>query len=146
MRGVARDTAAGRGASALQRRSRGLTLVEVLIALVVVAVALLPVMFGFSHALMAANQSTIVSAASSIARQKVEELKAKTYGEIITEELSPRDLRPGDSFFQVEVTVEEVRPDGPAHEGLKETVIAVYRTGGAEPVVSITTYFAPLGI
>jgi prepilin-type N-terminal cleavage/methylation domain-containing protein len=125
---------------------RGLTLVEVLIALAVVAVALLPVMIGFSQALAAANQSAITTAATSIARQKVEDLKAKAYADVISEQPAPRDFRAGDSFFRVAVTVQELRADGLAHQGLKQAVVAVYRTGGAQPVVSITTYFVPLGV
>jgi prepilin-type N-terminal cleavage/methylation domain-containing protein len=131
---------------AKRNSERGLTLVEVLIALAILAVALLPVMIGFSQALATANQSTITTGATSIARQKIEDLKAKAYADIVTEPRTPRDLRAGDSFYQVAVTVEELRPDGTAHQGLKRVVTAVYRTGGAQPVVTITTYFTPVGI
>jgi prepilin-type N-terminal cleavage/methylation domain-containing protein len=53
----------------------GFTLVEVLIAVCVIAVAMLALMAGFINALATTSQSTISTAASSIARDKMEDLK-----------------------------------------------------------------------
>ena len=126
--------------------ARGLTLVEVLIALTILAVALLPVMVGFAQSLIATSQSTVSAAATSIAREKVEELKAKGYTDIQSQPAEARNLNPGDSFFQVEVTVTEVRPDDAVHSGIKEAIVTVVRTGGQQPLSTITTYFTPVGV
>ena len=135
-----------RGLTLAQTGHRGLTLVEVLIALALLAVALLPVMIGFSQALVTTSQSSITTAATSLARDKVEELKARVFADVASEPRAVRDLRPGDSFFEVEVAVDTLRPDGTAHEGLKQAVVTVYRRGGTRPVASITTYFTSIGI
>lgn len=128
-------------------REGGLTLVEVLIVVALLAMVLLPVMLGFSQALVMTSESTISAAATSIARDKLEQLKATGYASIVPEERQPKDLKPGDSFFEVTVTVPpEVRANGAAQQGLKIAVVSVYRRGGANPVVTLTSYFTPRGV
>jgi prepilin-type N-terminal cleavage/methylation domain-containing protein len=127
-------------------RQSGLTLVEVLIALVVLAVVLLPVMLGFTQALATTSESSISAAATSIVRDKVEELKRMDYSVLTSQPREARDLRPGDGFFEVAVTVEVRRPDDAAQAGLKEAVLSVYRTGSSDPVATVDTYFTPHGI
>ena len=129
-----------------RRREYGLTLVEVLIALTLLGVALLPVIVGFSQALMSTSESSISAAAASIARAKVEELKGTEFADIESQAREPRDLNLGDSFFEVSVTVYTVRPDDAAHCGLKKAEVGVYRAGGSEPVVLTTTYLTPYGV
>jgi prepilin-type N-terminal cleavage/methylation domain-containing protein len=125
---------------------RGLTLVEVLVALTILAVILLPVMVGFSQALITTSQSSITAVATSIAREKIEELKLRPYELIQSQPGEHRDLRPGDSYFEVEATVTENRPDDAAHSGLKTAVVSVYRSGSARPLVTLSTYFTPAGV
>ncbi len=127
-------------------QQRGLTIIEVLVALIILSVVLLPIVLGFSQALIATSNSSITSAASSIAREKAEELKSKQFEELDTQPREPRDLNPGDGFFEVAVTIETVRPDDAAHSGLKKADVSVYRAGGSDPVAGITTYFTPYGI
>ena len=131
---------------AMPAREDGLTLVEVLIVVALLAMVLLPVMLGFSQALVTTSDSTITAAATSIARDEVEGLKTKGYASILNEERQPKDLKPGDSFFEVTVTVEELRAEGAAHQGLKRAVVSVYRRGGANPLVTLTGYFTPRGV
>lgn len=125
---------------------RGLTLVEVLVALAILAVAILPVVVGFWQSLVATNESSISVAASSIVREKVEELKAKTFDELDSEPRELRDLNTGDGFFEVAVTVETVRPNDAANSGLKKAEVSVYRAGGAQSLAIATTYVTPFGI
>jgi prepilin-type N-terminal cleavage/methylation domain-containing protein len=125
---------------------RGLTLVEVLIALTILAVALLPVMLGFAQALITTSQSTVSATATSIAREKVEQLKAQPFSRLYSQPAEARDLNPGDSFFQVEVTVTEIRPDDALLSGIKEAVVTVTRTRSQQPLATLTTYFSPVGI
>ena len=134
-----------------QTRSGGLSLVELLVALTILAVVLLPVMVGFSQALVATNQSSISGAAASIAREKMEELKLLAYSnyysgysEIGNEERQPRPLGNQAGFFEVAVAVTVIRDDATA--GLKQAVVSVYRTGSADPVVTLTSYFTPRGV
>lgn len=130
----------------LGARQSGLTLVEVLIALVVLAVVLLPVMLGFTQALATTSESSISAAATSIVRDKMEELKRTDYSALTSQGLEVRDLRPGDGFFEVGVTVEVRRPDDAAQAGLKEALIWVSRRGSSDPVATARTYFTPSGI
>ncbi len=130
---------------------RGLTLVELLVALVLLAVVLLPVMVGFSQALVAVNQSSISAAAASIARDKMEDLKLLAYSnyyagysEIGSEVRKPMPFGSRAGFFEVEVTVTVIRDD--PKSGLKQAVVSVYRTGSANPVVTLTSYFTPRGV
>jgi len=132
--------------TAARTRQLGLTLVEVLIALVLLAVVLLPIMIGLAQALASTSDSAIAAAATSVAREKIEELKGLDFAAIADQERETRDLNPGDGFFELAVSVETVRPDDAAHSGLKRAVVTVYRTGGADPAAAVTTYFTPFGI
>jgi prepilin-type N-terminal cleavage/methylation domain-containing protein len=127
-------------------RRAGLTLVEVLIALALLAVVLLPVVLGLTQALATSNESAITAAATSIARDKTEEIKVLSWSALADQRREPSDLNPGDAFFEVEVAVEVVRPDDEAHSGLKKAEVLVYRAGGAQPVARITTYVTPYGV
>lgn len=134
------------------RGGLGFTLVEVLVALTLLAFVLLPVMVGLSQALVSTSESSITAAATSIARDKNEQLKSLVRGSssgfaaLATQPREPADFRPGDSFFQVEVTVETVRPDDSQHSGMKKATVRVYRAGGDRPVTTLTTYLVPFGI
>ena len=133
---------------------RGVTLLEVLIALSILAMVLLPVVLGFSQALTNTARSTIQSVATSWAREKMEELKLLPYDQVVstTTRLS-RDLKPGDSFYQLEVLVQELRantpnppPTMPHQTGLKQVTINVYRRGSATPTATMMGYLAPSGV
>lgn len=127
-------------------RERGLTLVEVLVALVLLAIVLLPVVVGLSQALGTTSESTISAAAASIARDKMEELKGMDFADVGDQSPESRDLKPGDSFFRVLVTVSTVRPDNEAQVGLKKVVVRVHRPGGKTPVSVLSTYLTPFGV
>jgi len=134
------------------RGGLGFTLVEVLVALTLMAFVLLPVMAGLSQALVSTSESSITAAATSIARDESEQLKALVrssssgFDALASQPREPADLRPGDSFFEVEVTVETVRPDDSLHSGMKKAAVMVYRTGSDHPVTTLTTYLVPFGI
>jgi prepilin-type N-terminal cleavage/methylation domain-containing protein len=125
---------------------RGLTLIEVLVALAILAVAILPMVIGFWQSLVTTNESSISVAASSILRGKAEELKGEDFDALDSEPRETRDLNPGDGFFEVAVTVETVRPNDAAGSGLKKAEVSVYRAGGAQRVAIATTYLTPFGI
>jgi len=130
-------------------RRRGLTLVEVLIALSVLAVFLLPVMVGFSQALITTSQASISAAASSVARGMIEDLKMVGYDYIQSSTgRSYKDLKTaGDHYFQVETKVTEVEPnDQVSLKGLKLVEVTVYNTGSQTPLVALSTYFTPAGV
>jgi len=136
---------AGGPQSAAGRRG-GLTLVEVLIALTVLAVVLLPVMIGFSQALITTSQSSITTAASSIARARVEDLKAVGYDNTISQGRAAASLKPGDSYFEVQTDVTEIEPNDSSLGGLKMVVVTVYQAGSQSPLVTLTTYITPSGV
>jgi len=130
------------------RGGLGFTLVEVLVALTLMAFVLLPVMAGLSQALVSTSESSITAAATSIASDESEQLKALVrssssgFDALASQPREPADLRPGDSFFEVEVTVET---DSQNSE-MKKAAVMVYRTGGDRPVTTLTTYLIPFGI
>jgi len=124
----------------------GFTLVEVLVALTILAVVLLPVMIGFWQSLVVTNESSLSAAASSIARAEVEELKRTDFDVLDSTPREPRDLKPGDGFFEVTIAVEVVRPNDSLDSGLKKAEVSVYRAGGAERLAVATTYVTPFGI
>ncbi len=130
----------------------GLTLVEILVALTLLAMVLLPVMTGLSQALVTTSDSTITTTATSIARDRVEQLKSELrrpgydFNSLVSQPRVPADYRPGDGFFEVEQIVEITRPDDAAHSGLKKVDVIVYRAGSDKPVVTLTTYLMPNGI
>jgi prepilin-type N-terminal cleavage/methylation domain-containing protein len=133
------------------RTNKGFTLVEVLVALTLMAMVLLPVMMGLSQALVSTSASTMVAAATSVAREKMEELKNEIrepagFEAVVSQPREPADLNPGDSFFEVEVTVETSRPQDAANSGMKKAVVTVYRTGSERPVTVLTTYLVSAGI
>ena len=134
------------------RGGLGFTLVEVLVALTLMAFVLLPVMMGLSQALVSTSESSITAAATSVARDKNEQLKALVrnstsgFAALASQPREPADFRPGDSFFEVEVTVETVRPDDSHHSGMKKAAVTVYRADGDRPVAMVTTYLVPFGI
>jgi len=134
------------------RGGTGFTLVEVLVALALMAFVLLPVMAGLSQALVSTSESSITAAATSVARDKNEQLKALVrsstsgFAALASQPREPADLRPGDSFFEVEVTVETVRADDSLHSGMKKAAVTVYRANGDHPVTTLTTYLMPFGI
>ncbi len=134
------------------RGDSGLTLVEILIALALMALVLLPVMIGLSQALVSTSESSITAVATSVARDKAEQLKALLrrpgfgFPALVSQPREPADFKPGDSFFEVEVIVETVRPDDSKHSGLKKAAVSVYRAGGDRPLTTLTTYLTPSGI
>jgi Tfp pilus assembly protein PilV len=133
-------------------RPAGLTLVETLIALTLVAVVLLPVIIGLTQALVSTSDATIAAAATSIARTAVEQIKDQvrrpgfSFDSLTGQPRQAVDLKPGDQFFEVEVTVETVRPDDIQQSGLKKAVVTVYRKGSDHPAAVVTTYLAPSGV
>ena len=133
-------------------RSAGLTLVEILVALTLMAVVLLPVVIGLSQSLVATSNTSIAAVATSIAREKAEALKAETrqsdfdFALLTSQPRESADYKPGDSYFEVDLVVETVRPNDSSNAGLKKAAISVYRAGAEDPLMTLTTYLAPHGI
>jgi len=133
-------------------RSAGLTLVEILVALTLMAVVLLPMVIGLSQSLVSTSNASIAAVATSIAREKAEALKAETrspgfdFAMLTSQPRESADYKPGDGYFQVDLVIETVRPDDSNHAGLKKAVISVYRASAEDPLMTLTTYLAPYGI
>lgn len=124
-------------------RRRGLTLLEVLIALSVLGVFLLPVILALTQALTTSTQSTTVVAATSIARQTVERLKSVGYDNVQSSpEPTPADLKPGDGYFEVTTSVALAA----GVNSVKEIVVSVRRTGSQEPLAVLRTLLIPVGV
>ena len=138
---------AGARRQGFRSHRNGMTLLEVLIALVVLGMFLVPAMLAVSQAVITSNESSIAVVASSIARQRLESLKLLSYDSIQSSpERSSADLRPGDRYFQVATTVTETQPNGPNLDGVKEVVVTVYQAGSQSPLVVLTTRVTPVGV
>lgn len=127
---------------------QGFTLVEVLIAVCLIALAMLALMAGLIKGLATTSQSTIATAAGSIARDRIEDLKRAGYDGMASQARQRADLNPGDGFFEVSVTVDPpLRADDPISRcGLKRAVVSVYRTGSDSPMAILCSYFSPKGV
>ena len=137
----------GQNLPSCPRTCPGLTLVEVLVALTLLALVILPIMAGFSQSLVSTNQSTIAAVATSLARQKLEQLKLRDYDALFSEPSEVRDLRPGDGYFLISTQVQEVRANDPDnYSGLKRLDVSVSRQGSASSLVTLTTYSIPKGV
>jgi len=134
--------------SGLRPTRLGFTLVEVLIALCVLGVALLAMVASLTQALATTSQSTISAAATSIARDKMEDLKRVGYDGLASQSRQRSDFKPGDGFFEVSVTVDPpLRADDPVTQtGLTRAVVTVYRTRSSQPLVTLCSYFTPKGV
>jgi len=88
----------------LGKRKRGFTLLELLIAMVILVVGVVGVLLVIPLAQRTANRSALMSRATIVASETIEELKAKGY-----EALKNQSTWSGSSdLFEWEATIEEV--------------------------------------
>ena len=113
--------------------SKGFTLLEVMVAVIILGFGLLAIMHLFPIGLKASKLSQDTTVASFLSQAKMEELKNTVWSSIVNETKSEI----GGTIFSHEVTVYELEADL-----LKRVTVAVFWTDyGAERSVKLVTLF-----
>ncbi|MGQ9824078.1 MAG: type IV pilus modification PilV family protein [Desulfotomaculales bacterium] len=130
-------------AANLYKDGRGFTLIEVLIAAVILVAVVIPLMTSFINATRWTAEAQALLAAANLAQSKLEEVKNKPFGEVQNEPTGsgeppvPFVDYPG---YACRITVSEYTGDDPYLIGHLKTVTATvfYETPGGQKTVSLT--------
>ena len=113
---------------------KGFTLVEAMIAAVILTVGVIAILWALSAGIFAVADVENVRSALNFAQAKMEEVKGSTYVNILNQ---TKAAVPGFSAFQQQVAVTTVQTD------LKQVVVTVYWTvKGSETNIALTTLAA----
>ncbi|MFC1699276.1 prepilin-type N-terminal cleavage/methylation domain-containing protein [Candidatus Omnitrophota bacterium] len=117
------------------RHAQGFTLLEILIALVVVATSVIVIMGLFADALVGSVDAENITIAMNLAQRRTEEIRNLDYDTGVVDE--PKDAVSGFAGFQRDVVVSESETD------LKQVTTTVYYTyQGAVISVPLVTYIS----
>lgn len=120
----------------------GFTLIEVLIAVLILVAAIIPLMTAFIHGARWTAESRDLITAVNLAQGKLEELKNRPYAKL--EEGEPTDPNqtppsfPGYPGYTYRVAVSETDVSGDGKNDLKTVTVAVYESATGREVVSLT--------
>ncbi len=122
----------------LTKSRKGFTLLEVLVATVLVGIGIFAIMEGFNRGYLGVGEAEDYSVALSLSEQKMEELRDLSYADIVA---APKAAVPGFPNFQQEVIV-VISVNNLKHilvntywtvpNGEKHISLQVYRANGAE--------------
>ncbi len=132
--------------SRFARDNRGMSIAEVLIALMVLAVALIPILAGFQTSLATVTDSDEVLAATNLARQKIELAKISAYDTVATTARAafPSGEDPS-GLYEYEQIVTTL-PTSTSNPSYKQVEVRVYKGAATSPVVTLVTYIASGGV
>ena len=122
--------------TALQGRSRGLTLVEIVIAMALIAIIAVAFLGGLSNAIMSLVVADVRTTAESLARSEMEYVKSQSY------EDAPWDYEydpPAYDGYAVEVRAE---PLDEIDDGIQKITVTVSHHSRTEPVITLEGYKA----
>ena len=114
-----------------QGRSRGLTLVELVIAMAFIGIIAVALLGGLSNAIMSLVVADVRTTAESLARSEIEYLK-QTYDPAAANYTDPDP--PGYPGYAVEVHFK------PLGDGLQEITVFVSHKDRADPVITLAGY------
>ncbi len=115
---------------------RGFTLVELMIAILFLAVGVIAVTFAFGRGMFATTDAETLEQAVALTQERLENLKGTAFASIANEARAPVS---GWTGFDRQVTV--TQPAG-TNANFKQVVVTVYwSTGGAELSTITTTYW-----
>ena len=118
-------------------KSPGFTLVEVLLALVLLVGGITACTFVFARGMFATTDTEWVEQATALAQEKMENLRGTSFSSVSTE---AKAVVAGWTGFSREVTV--TQPSG-TNSDFKQVVVTVYwDTTGGELSTSLTSYVA----
>ncbi len=117
---------------------KGFTILEVLIAMLIISFGLLGLMRAISGGLMGSKRAHDVTIATLLAQQKMEELRNNSWGSLTSESKAP--FSDPNENFEYETTVTAGTPAA----YLKEVSLSVWWPAGAssQRCVNIKTYMA----
>ncbi|MDI6709563.1 MAG: type II secretion system protein [Bacillota bacterium] len=110
----------------------GFTLIEVLVAALLLSAVLVGTLILFEHATRTSADARSQRIALALARQKIEEIRDMEYNAVVTQ---VRQDYPGFEDFEYEITVGSCTPPDPK----EVTVTVYYSVGGVSQEVSLTT-------
>ena len=119
--------------TAFQGRSRGLTLVELVIAMALIAIIAVAFLGGLSNAIMSLVVADVRTTAESLARSEMEYVKQTCQDD--PDGCEDRDP-PGFDGYAVEVCLRTLS------DGLQEITVAVSYKDREEPVITLVGYRA----
>ena len=125
-------------------RTRGFSLIEIVVALGLLATGLIGVIRLFPVGLRASKRSEVVSKAALLAQQQLEELKLKGYAALVAD--PPQvPLSGASGKYQWSLVVASVDAPGlPTPNELRAVTITVqWPEGGQQRSTAVTTYVAP---
>lgn len=119
------------------RNDRGMTLVEVLVSVALIAVCAVPLLQLFANGALSTNQGRFMTVATNIASATMEEYRARPWERVVSEILSPFA---NEVDYAREVSVTSVASD------LKEVSVTVsWNRGGGDRRVQLTSYLYAKG-
>ncbi len=124
-----------RGSWLLRHRGRGASLIEVLIAMILIAIVISGLIAIFTQSLSVQNEAEDIVKAVNMAREKMEELKALGYDNIPVGEQS-EELEDGMYTIQTVVTENVQIPGSSSPAPFKKIEITVYRNKPTQVLIS----------
>ena len=134
------------------KEQRGLTLIEVLIAMTIFALGVVIILSGFGSTLRVTRKSQQLTIATRLAQQEMEYLKNINFPPTTEDRESEfnkaKVVSPDNPEFEVEVisAAETGCEDAYGNDLLKKVMVNVYRAGESIPLVTLRTYMARNGI
>ncbi|MGE5571854.1 MAG: prepilin-type N-terminal cleavage/methylation domain-containing protein [Bacteroidota bacterium] len=129
--------------------SRGFSLVEVLVALLLVAILVVPAMSSIASMVTTVARRSADAQALELARSTLEAIKALDAGSFSTDPVPPVTVTTADGRMSFDVErVMRVRDEDPSNPASKlwEVTVSVYEhpmSDGATPLCSLTTFVYP---
>jgi len=136
----------GKGASAMRNQAargprhgqRGFTMVEILVALSILALILVPLLAGFDWSMGQTSQSNLTTAATNLARQTLETARAEgSTASGFPVASAARAAVPGTAFQAETVVVTNTTMN------FEQITVNVYNGAALTPLVSLTSVVGP---
>jgi len=126
------------------KNQKGLSLIEVLAGLTILAVALIPIMMMFSTGLTGTVKTTYRNSALNLAQKKMEEIRNKTWTNA-TDEIplgsSTVEVTIGGRKFDLKTEIEKAFIRGELRDDIRKITVTVSWTiGGDTKSLSLVTY------
>lgn len=121
----------------LRRGARGFTLLEMLLALIILMVGVLSTVYLVSRGIVATNDTESTEQAMALAQQRMEALRSGAYAAIVNEPLA---AVPGWANFSRQVAVSQPVGTGASIQIRQVVVTVFWSTTGGNQSLSLTTY------
>jgi type II secretory pathway pseudopilin PulG len=131
----------------LRECRKGFTLIEIMLSIVILITGLVGVILVIPMAQKLAGRSALATRSAIIASEKIEELKAKGYDELISQATWSGNADP----FSWEATISDVEADDfemsettPTDKFIKIDMTVTYKTQGKQRTDTFTTFYSEL--